>query len=73
MLKLDHTVLAQYMNAAGYTTRAELADAMGVHRSTVTRLLDGKSAPGPAVYSGLRRAFPGKSVDRLLAERKDPR
>lgn len=66
MLTLNTAVLERYMRDAGITTRADLAHAMGVHRSTVARLLDGKTSVGTTAYSGLRRAFPGRSIDALV-------
>lgn len=64
-LILDSAALERYMHDEGITSRAELARRMGVSASTVTRLLDGDAAPGPAVLAGFRSAFPGRNTDAL--------
>lgn len=66
MLSLNVEKLDEYMADAGYTTRSDLARAMGVHGSTVTRMLADPPKVGAAAYAGLRRAFPGRSIDALI-------
>lgn len=58
--------LEEYMRAEGIQDRAELSRRMGVDKSTVTRLMNGQTGIGPAVYPGLRRAFPGRNVDQIF-------
>lgn len=59
-------LLEAFMRAEGIKDRAELSRRMGVHKSTVTRLMNGETGIGPAVYPGLRRAFPGRSVEQIF-------
>ena len=40
---------------------------MNVDPSTVTRLLDGTQAPGPAAIAGFRRAFPNRDTNKLTS------
>lgn len=58
--------LEEYMRAEGIKDRAELARRMQVDKSTVTRLMNGQTGIGPAVYPGLRRAFPGRNVEAIF-------
>lgn len=58
--------LEEYMRAEGIKDRAELARRMQVDKSTVTRLMNGQTGIGRAVYPGLRRAFPGRNVDLIF-------
>lgn len=56
------------MRAEGIKDRAELSRRMGVNKSTVTRLMNGDTGIGPAVYPGLRRAFPGRNVEQIFTQ-----
>lgn len=68
-LTLNREALDRYMADEGIQTKYELAQRMGVAPSTITRLLDGTQAPGPAVLAGFRAAFPGRSTDELTTTR----
>lgn len=68
-LALNRDALDRYMAAEDIQTKFELANRMGVSPSTVTRLLDGSQAPGPAVIAGFRAAFPGRNTDELTTPR----
>lgn len=65
-LTVDVARLEAFMRAEGIKDRAELSRRMGVHKSTVTRLMNGNTGVGPAVYPGLRRAFPGRNVEQIF-------
>lgn len=60
------TKLEDFMKAEGIKDRAELARRMHVNKSTVTRLMNGETGIGPAVYPGLRRAFPGRAIEQIF-------
>lgn len=64
-LTLNRDALDRYMAAERIQTKYELAKRMKVSPSTITRLLDGSQAPGPAVLAGFRTAFPGRNTDEL--------
>lgn len=67
-LKIDPTVLDDYMRVEHIQTKYELANRMGVAPSTVYRVLAGDMAPGEKFIIGLRTAFPGRSTDSLLVK-----
>lgn len=47
----------------GLTQDKDLADRLGVDKGTVSRVLKGKSAPGPAFIAAMLIAFPVKFED----------
>ena len=51
---------------AGLTSDNQLAQKMGVHRSTVGRTLSGAAQPSREFIAGLRAAFPGATFDDLF-------
>lgn len=65
-LRINRDVLDEYMRAANIQTSYELSKRMGVSASTVYRVLDGTSEPGPRFISGIRTAFPRRNLDKLL-------
>ena len=65
-LTIDVRQLEKYMRDAGIKDRAALSRRMGVNKSTVTRLMNGETGIGPAVYPGLRRAFPDLDFDLIF-------
>lgn len=65
-LQINRDVLNSYMSDAGIQTQYELAKRMGVSASTVYRVLDGTSKPGPRFIAGIRSAFPRRNLDKLL-------
>lgn len=69
-LALNRPVLDQYLAAENIHSDAELARRMQVNPSTVSRLLAGTQAPGPAVIAGFRTAFPRRRIDRLITTTK---
>lgn len=68
-LALNRKTLEAFMRSEGITNQNQLAKRMGVSPSTVKRLIDGTTAPGPAVLAGFRTAFPGRSTDDLTTLR----
>ncbi|MFC5993518.1 transcriptional regulator [Pseudonocardia hispaniensis] len=52
--------------AAGLVTDTALADAMGIHKASVSRTLAGKSQLGGNFIGGLLRAFPGLTFEDLF-------
>lgn len=51
-VRLRTRVFLVAARGAGYRTHAAMADAMGVNRSTVTRVVDGALQPGSAFIAG---------------------
>jgi plasmid maintenance system antidote protein VapI len=50
----------------GYKNNKELALAMGVHESMLTRVRQGKIGITHRFIAGARRAFPDKTLDELF-------
>lgn len=50
----------------GYRTMRDLARAMGVHESMLTRVRQGKFGITHRFITGARRAFPDKTLDELF-------
>ena len=50
----------------GYRTMRDLAHAMGVHESMLTRVRSGEIGITHRFITGARRAFPDKSLDELF-------
>jgi transcriptional regulator with XRE-family HTH domain len=50
----------------GYASDRQLARAMGVEPSTVSRVRSGESGVSPEFITGARRAFPDKTLDDLF-------
>ncbi|MFE5777119.1 hypothetical protein [Brachybacterium sp. NPDC056505] len=67
-LRINRSVLNDYMAAEGIRSRNALAKRMGVNSATVYRVLSGSQAPGERFYLGLKTAFPGRSMDDLLVK-----
>ena len=56
----------------GLTSDVQLAQKMGVHRSTVARTLSGATAPSSEFIAGLRAAFPLTTFDDLFVVEEAP-
>lgn len=56
----------RYMRLAKFDSVYALAQAMGVHRSTIGRVMDGELKPGPAFIAGALTAFAPASFTELF-------
>lgn len=56
-LVLRRDRLAQFRKLKGITTDADLAERIGVNAGQVSRVLKGKSAPGPRFIAGILDVF----------------
>jgi hypothetical protein len=56
----------QYMRLAKFESINALAQVMGVHRSTVCRVMDGQLQPGAAFIAGALTAFAPASFTELF-------
>ena len=65
-ITIDTQQLSTYRDAEGITSNAELARRMGVDPATVSRVLAGRNGPSTRFMAGLRQAFPGRDVMRLI-------
>ena len=60
---IDTQQLEALRKATHITNDADLARRMGVNKSTVSRVLNGKGNPGA---EGLKDAFPGLDIDTVI-------
>lgn len=65
-LRLRHMQLAKLRKLAKIDTDQELARVMGVNPATVSRVLQGKQAPGPKFMASLVQVFDGWDLDDLF-------
>lgn len=66
MITLRTDILEAVRLVAGYDTVAELARAMGLDRTTVSRTLAGKLEISASFIVGMSRAFPKLTTDHLF-------
>ena len=66
-LALKAEGLAMLRDAAGIKTDSDLADRIGLDRAQVSRVLTGKSGPGPKFIAGLLDTFGIKWFTHLFA------
>lgn len=64
-LRIRHDKLATWRDRTGLTTEQRLADAMGVHQGTVSRILSGRMTPSARFICALVSAFDGATFDEL--------
>ncbi|XVS62094.1 transcriptional regulator [Actinosynnema sp. CA-299493] len=69
-LRID--VFTKAARLAGFRSDYKLAKAMGLNRSTVTRVLSGDLRPGPAFIAGALIALPPMSFEDLFEATTDP-
>lgn len=65
-LRLRENQLAKLRKTAGLATDSALAARMGMDPGTVSRVLNGKQAPGPRFIAALVLCFPGWEIDDLF-------
>ncbi|QFZ16579.1 hypothetical protein [Saccharothrix syringae] len=65
-IKLRTTAFTKAVQLAGFQSDYALARAMGVNRSTVTRVLSGMLQPGPAFIGGALIALAPMQFDDLF-------
>ena len=72
-LRIRADELRRRRAAAGIAdTNSALAEHIGIHSATVSRVFSGRSAPGPAFIAALVAAFPGTRIDDLFEVIPDP-
>ena len=62
-LAVDSNEIDKLRKSQGYETDQDLAAALGINKGTLSRVLKGKSAPGPRFISSVLRLFPVKFED----------
>lgn len=72
-IAVDPKALQRLREQQGYDTDAALAEALGLHKGTISRVLNGKTDPGPAFISSVLLTFPVKFEDVffLIADTTD--
>ncbi|MBB4967811.1 transcriptional regulator [Saccharothrix violaceirubra] len=65
-VRLRVHVFDRMARAAGFRSDFQVAAAMGVNRSTVKRVKDGKLRPGPAFIGGALTALAPKKFEELF-------
>ncbi|QFZ24091.1 transcriptional regulator [Saccharothrix syringae] len=65
-MRLRKGAFTKAVELAGFPSDYALARAMGVHRSTVTRVLTGHLQPGPAFIGGALTALAPMQFDDLF-------
>jgi hypothetical protein len=63
---LRHRIFATAIALAGFESDYALAKAMGVNRSTVSRVRAGELMPGPAFIAGALKALPPVKFEDLF-------
>jgi len=64
-MRLNIEYIKQLQDEKGWSN-AQLAMKMGVSKAHVGRILNGKRDAGTKVISGIIRAFPNESLDKLF-------
>jgi hypothetical protein len=72
-IRLRTDMFARTVQLAGFRSDYALAKAMGVNRSTVTRVLGGELRPGPAFIGGALVALAPMQFDDLFEVVAAPR
>jgi len=62
-LSIDAKQFEKLREETGLDTLATLADALGIDKGTASRVISGKSAPGPTFISAVLTRFPVKFED----------
>lgn len=70
-LKLRTDQLQKFRRLREINSDAELARRMGVDASTVSRVIQGRQAPGPKFMGALVLCFPGIGLDDLFEAIED--
>ncbi|MBB4962683.1 transcriptional regulator [Saccharothrix violaceirubra] len=65
-IRLRREMFRKAKRLAGFPSDSAVAKAIGVHRSTVKRILDGEIYPGPAFIAGMIMAFSPLRFDDLF-------
>lgn len=65
-LRLNKSRLATYRRLAKIETDGQLAESIGVHPATVSRILHGTQAPGPRFIAGLVVLFGAELFGELF-------
>lgn len=65
-LRLNFAQLQKLRKLARIDTNAALARQMNVDEATVSRVIQGKQAPGPKFMASLVTCFPGFGLDDLF-------
>lgn len=65
-IQIRRDQLAEACNRSGFRTVPELASAMGLTETAVSRTLSAKRQVGPDFIAGLKGAFPNRHIDDLL-------
>ena len=68
---LNHAGLAKIRKLAGLHTNKELAERIDVDTSTVSRVLAGKTSPGPTFIAGCVAAFGAECFEDCFIVERD--
>lgn len=66
VLRLRAKTFTRFMHAQGLHSQTAIADELGLHRATVSRVLRGKAEPGHKFVASFRKKFPRESLDRYF-------
>jgi len=65
MIKLNRTTFEKYQAEKGWDD-TELAEKMGINRSQIWRVKEGRNEPGRSFIAGALKAFPEATFDELF-------
>lgn len=66
-MNLNHAAFLRFMRSNGHETRTDIGNALGLHKSTISRVLNNKSEAGGRFVTAFKTAFPNERIDDYFA------